>query len=141
PVEGQRDCGGDSHAVLSEVCEMGKRVLRVVIATDALEGAPDGRQGRQKAQDAGMAGTTLRSVVPRAGVEAEEQLDVLRCGSGVDASQRWARERGYVPPSRTIANSICRRGKSPETRRGRRRPVKDAPGLSVSANRGQLVDP
>ena len=56
---------------------MRKHVLGVVVTADTLKGAPYGRQGAKKTQEAGVGRVALFRPVPRVRVEAEEQFDIL----------------------------------------------------------------
>jgi hypothetical protein len=77
-VQAEPESREDGHGILPAVDQVREHVPRVVVTPDALQGTPDGRQGGKEAHKARMVRVAMVWVVPAVGIEAEEQVDILR---------------------------------------------------------------
>lgn len=83
-VDAERHVEDDGGHVFAAVYEVREDVAGVVVAAEALEGAPDAGEAGEEAEEAGVGRVAAGWVVPFVAVEAEEELDVLVEGLEAD---------------------------------------------------------
>jgi len=77
PVLRQRNNHAQKHKVLDAVGKMREEAARVVVASQALDGAPHRRQRAEERHDAGFTRSAVLGLLPSVDVDAEEELGVL----------------------------------------------------------------